>query len=59
MPCVFGRKLELLGENRHMKTIINYLASLLTPFETNKEKMSGLIPVRVVTKVHPGHPDYR
>ena len=41
-----------------MKTIINYLASLLTPFQTNKELMSGLIPVRVVTKVSPDHPDY-
>ncbi|HEY4060802.1 MAG TPA: hypothetical protein VGM30_02820 [Puia sp.] len=42
-----------------MKTIINYFALLLTPVLTNKERMSGLIPVRVVTKVHPDHPDYR
>jgi hypothetical protein len=42
-----------------MKTIINYLSFLLTPVQTNKEIMSGLIPVRVVTKVQPGHPDYR
>jgi anthranilate phosphoribosyltransferase len=42
-----------------MKTLINYLTTLLTPFETQKEQISGLIPVRVVTKVRPDHPYYR
>ena len=42
-----------------MKTILNYLKALITPFETHKEKMSGLIPVRVITKVYRDYPGNR
>ena len=37
-----------------MKTIIQFLFTL-TNVAFSKEKMPALIPVRVVTKIHPDH----
>jgi hypothetical protein len=37
-----------------MKTIIQFLYTL-TNLTFSKEKMPALIPVRVVTKIHPDH----
>lgn len=36
-----------------MKTIINYLISVLGYTAFSNEKMPALIPVRVITKIHP------
>ncbi|HVS97851.1 MAG TPA: hypothetical protein VHE54_15255 [Puia sp.] len=36
-----------------MKTMINFLNAVLTNLVFSKEQMPALIPVRVVTKVHP------
>ena len=38
-----------------MKTLTNFLDSILTALTFNKEKMPALIPVRVITKVVPSH----
>ena len=37
-----------------MKTIIQFLYTL-TNLTFSKEKMPALIPVRVITKIHPDH----
>jgi|GEM_PF-1006872 len=40
--------------NMHVsKTLINLLNAVLTTLTFSKEQMPALIPVRVVTKVHP------
>lgn len=36
-----------------MKTIINFLNAALNTLTFQKEQMPALIPVRVITKVHP------
>lgn len=36
-----------------MKTMINFLNALVNNLTFSKERMTALIPVRVVTKVHP------
>ena len=36
-----------------MKTMINFLNALVNILTFSKEQMPALIPVRVVTKVHP------
>jgi hypothetical protein len=36
-----------------MKTMINFLTALVKTLSFTKERMPALIPVRVVTKVHP------
>jgi hypothetical protein len=36
-----------------MKTLNNLIKALFLPFTFSREKMPALIPVRVVTKVHP------
>ena len=36
-----------------MKTMINILNALVNTLTFSKEQMPALIPVRVVTKVHP------
>jgi hypothetical protein len=44
-------------ETRIMKTIIQFLNTLnnLTIPAFSKEKMPALIPVRVITRIHPDH----
>ena len=37
-----------------MKMLIQFLYAL-TSFTFSKEKMPALIPVRVITKIHPDH----
>lgn len=36
-----------------MKTMINHLVNALYLLAFSKEKMPALIPVRVITKIHP------
>jgi hypothetical protein len=36
-----------------MKTLINLINALIQPSAFSQEKMPALIPVRVVTKIHP------
>jgi hypothetical protein len=36
-----------------MKTLINLIKALIKPSTFSQEKMPELIPVRVVTKIHP------
>jgi hypothetical protein len=36
-----------------MKTMINFLNALVNTLTFQNEKMPALIPVRVITKVHP------
>jgi hypothetical protein len=36
-----------------MKTLINLIKALIEPSTFSHEKMPALIPVRVVTKIHP------
>lgn len=38
-----------------MKIVINLINSVLNQLTFSKEKMPTLIPVRVITKVHPDH----
>jgi hypothetical protein len=38
-----------------MKTLATILNEVLANLTFHKEKMPALIPVRVVTKVHPSH----
>jgi hypothetical protein len=56
-PLFFGSILVLLYENRAaMKTLINLIHLIkvvFLPSTFSHEKMPALIPVRVVTKVHP------
>jgi len=50
---IFGSKLAFIYTNRNsMKTFLANLIAAFTPTFT-REKMPALIPVRVVTKVHP------
>jgi hypothetical protein len=50
----FGRKLATLVKTVQMKTIIQFLYTL-NILAFSKEKMPALIPVRVITKIHPDH----
>ena len=55
---VFGRKLVSLILNRAtMNTMINFLKALVNTLTFSKEQMPALIPVRVITKVHPINTD--
>jgi len=55
IKCLFfGRKLAFIQENRAtMKTLINLIKAVFEPSTFSQEKMPALIPVRVVTKIHP------
>jgi hypothetical protein len=51
---IFWQQIGLLTTKpRTMKTLVNILETVLTALTFQKDKMPALIPVRVITKVHP------